>query len=437
MEESTVTDLIQQEIKKGFLSGPFQIPPFKQYRVSPIGLATGKYSGKKRLIVDLSAPHEDENNPSVNELINKEECSLSYVRIEDAIDIIKKIGPGAVMCKTDISDAFKLIPIQPSQWHLFCVKWDNQYYYYKRLAFGCRSSPKIFDNLSLAICWIASENYKVRNILHLLDDFITINSPKVDGKLTMDTLLHIFETLEIPLASHKTEGPCCEVEYLGIVLDSVKMEARLPVVKLERLLQMLKEFDGRKSLTKLELLQLLGHLNFASRVVPVGKSFISYLITLSTTVTSMRHHVRLNFDCREDIHMWIYFLIHWNGISLFRDSNISQAADMELYTDASATLGFGGYFQGKWFSSEWPVNLQLHGKQSKKASSVSIAYRELYPIVVACILWGRYWERKQVLFWCDNIATVDIINKGRSKALNMMPLMRKLTLCAAQNNFTV
>ena len=33
--------------------------PFPVYRVNPIGVAEGKYSNKKRLIVDLSAAHDD------------------------------------------------------------------------------------------------------------------------------------------------------------------------------------------------------------------------------------------------------------------------------------------------------------------------------------------------------------------------------------------
>ena len=43
----TVHYLIDTECKNGFLYGPFDHPPFKHYRVSPLGVAVGKYSGKK------------------------------------------------------------------------------------------------------------------------------------------------------------------------------------------------------------------------------------------------------------------------------------------------------------------------------------------------------------------------------------------------------
>jgi hypothetical protein len=48
-----------QELEKGYLIGPFIKPPFDIYRVSPIGIVEGKYSGKKQLILDLSAPHNN------------------------------------------------------------------------------------------------------------------------------------------------------------------------------------------------------------------------------------------------------------------------------------------------------------------------------------------------------------------------------------------
>lgn len=109
-----------------------------------------------------------------------------------------------------------------------------------------------------------------------------------------------------------------------------------------------------------------------------------------------------------------------------------NAHDMKLFTDASSTLGFGGYFQGHWFNSKWPEDLP-----SVVDSKLSMALLELYPIVVACILWGDRWCGKRIVFYCDNQAVVHIISKGRSKEPTIMKFMRRLTMCAAHNNFAV
>lgn len=433
-QEDITDKLIQSEVTKGFLQGPFSSPPFQQYRVSPIGVAVGKYSKKPRLIVDLSAPHNNSEHFSVNELIDKESCSLSYVRIDDAIKIIQQLGVGTSMCKTDISDAFKIIPVSPSQWHLFCIRWKGSYYYYNKLAFGCRSSPKIFDTLSQAVCWIAQHIYGINHILHLLDDFITFEQPGIHDE-NMTKLLQLFNSLGIPIARHKTCGPSSVIEYLGIMLDADKMESRLPTDKLERITNFLLSFLDKTTCTKRELLQLLGHLNFASRVVLPGRTFVSHLISLSTQVKALHHHIKLNNECREDIRMWLHFLSCWNGLSVFYNTEVTSADDMLLYTDASGSLGYGGYFQGQWFSESWGTSRVFHLQSSSR--DTSIAFKELYPIVVSAMLWGHMWVGKRILFMCDNTATVSIIQKGRSKAQHIMPLVRRLTLCAATHNFTV
>ena len=93
-----------------------------------------------------------------------------------------------VKCKVDISDAFKLIPIHPSLWPYHGIKWNNNYYYYTRLVFGSRSSPKIFDSLSVAICWIAMNILGIPVMFHLLDDFRTFDAPEVLAERTMSLI---------------------------------------------------------------------------------------------------------------------------------------------------------------------------------------------------------------------------------------------------------
>ena len=69
--------LIKKELEKGFLAGPYDVMPYPIYRVNPIGVAEGKYSKKIRLTVDLSAPHDNPDNVSLNDLIDKQEYSVT------------------------------------------------------------------------------------------------------------------------------------------------------------------------------------------------------------------------------------------------------------------------------------------------------------------------------------------------------------------------
>ncbi len=100
-EPDVVNDLIEKEVKSGFMIGPFNEPPFEIFRVRPIGIATRKSSGKKRLIVDLSSPHNS-TVPSINSLIPLDKLSLRYHDIEQAVKLIKIAGQGAWLAKIDI-----------------------------------------------------------------------------------------------------------------------------------------------------------------------------------------------------------------------------------------------------------------------------------------------------------------------------------------------
>jgi hypothetical protein len=88
----TVDTFVAQEVERGYLRGPLPKPPFQSYRVSPIGIAEGKYSGKKRLILHLSFPHDNDSHPSINNIIDKDLCTLNYVKLDDAIKAIMKCG---------------------------------------------------------------------------------------------------------------------------------------------------------------------------------------------------------------------------------------------------------------------------------------------------------------------------------------------------------
>ncbi len=89
-QPSAVDKLIDEELKNNFLQGPFDKPPFNTCRVSPIGVVTGRYSDKKRLILDLSAPHDSKNHYSVHELIDKDMRSMTYITVDDAIRTIRE-----------------------------------------------------------------------------------------------------------------------------------------------------------------------------------------------------------------------------------------------------------------------------------------------------------------------------------------------------------
>ena len=90
--------------------------------------------------------------------------------------------------------------------------------------------------------------------------------------------------------------------------------------------------------------------------------------------------------------------------------------DHEVYTDASWVYGCGAIWGQQWLQLEWPQSYQ----------DIQIAPKELVPIVMACVVWGRAWCGHVVHFHSDNEAVVVVVNSGYSKDSQIMHLIRCL-----------
>lgn len=224
-------------------------------------------------------------------------------------------------------------------------------------------------------------------------------------------------------------GPATSIEFLGINLDSEKFQASLPKEKIDRIILVSSTLLHNSNCSKRELLSLLGHLNFAMRIIPQGRSFISHLLSLASSVHALEDLISVTQACRDELRLWISFLNQWNGLTFFYNSLVSSPVDIQLFTDAAPSIGFGGFYQGRWFASPWPPQLQDFSQSS--------ALFELYPLVVAAFLWGKEWSASSILVHCDNESTVQCINKGRSHSPALMPMLRRLTWISACDQFII
>ena len=176
---------------------------------------------------------------------------------------------------------------------------------------------------------------------------------------------------------------------------------------------------------------LIGSLNFACKVVPPGRPFLQRMIDLTRNIKKSHHHIKLNAGFYKDLQMWKIFISNWNGANFFISSTWEGSDFLELYTDASGSKGYGGIFKSKWFQGTW------HAKQQLGSPGISIAWQELFSIVVACQIWGELLREKRILFNCDNEAVVSMINTKRSHIPRVMDLIRHLTLLTMQYNFYI
>ena len=415
-----IDDKLAKELGASRIAGPFANPPFPLYRVSPLGVVPKKTPGEFRLIHHLSYPR----GASINDGISSEYSTVSYATIDDAIRLIKRSGRGCYLAKTDIKNAFRIIPIHPDDYHLLGMKWKGEYYYDRCMPMGCRSSCKTFETLSTAVEWIAREKLRIKSILHLLDDFLIINGTYKACAQQLELFIQTCSYLGIPIAPEKTVGPASVLSFAGIELDSNRMEARLPTDKVAKCTQLIGNFLKRKRVSLKELQSLIGLLNFACSVVKPGRAFLRRLIDLTIGIKCAHFSIRLSRESKKDLRVWQSFLSGFNCKSFFLSEYWLNSFKLNLFTDASGALGFGAIFGKHWCYGEWPPGWAYR----------NIAILEFYPIVLSLYLWGHEMRNQCILFFTDNEALVHVINKQSCRDKQLMFFVRKLVLVCLHNN---
>ncbi len=421
-----IDDYLQTELSLGRMLGPFthsQIPP--DTHVNRMGLTPkGHNTGKWRLITDLSYPR----GASVNDGIDPPLCSLSYTSVDDIARRVSAMGNGTLMAKTDIAAAYRIIPVHPDDRILQAIQWRGSTYIDPMLPFGLRSAPKIFNAVADAFTWHLHQ-VGIPDVDHYLDDFIILGPPHTP---LCQQYLHRLQTectsLGIPLAAHKTVGPTTCLTFLGIEIDSVEARLRLPVDKLERLLTLLREWASKTSCLQKELESLIGLLNHACKVVRPGRSFLRRMLDLlHTTCHPPRGAVpiRLNKGFRSDLAWWLTFAEAWNGTSLL--TTPTHMPHVVMTSDASGSWGCGAWHLHLWFQLAWDY----------RSSLLTIAEKELLPIVLACATWGRLWHGHRVTCRCDNQAVVACLRSRTSRSGGLMHLLRCLSFVEACYNMHI
>ena len=195
---------IKKELQAGRIAGPFTISPFKDLRVSPLGLVPKKEPGEFRLIHHLSYPEGE----SVNDYIDPKLCSVQYTKFDAAVQMVQHLGQGALLGKADIKSAFRLIPVSKDDFPLLGFKFDNLYYFDKALPFGCSISCAVFEKFATFLEWIVRKSCNVGDLEHYLDDYLFGGEKKTNHcTVMMETFFKLCQSLGVPIADEKTEGP--------------------------------------------------------------------------------------------------------------------------------------------------------------------------------------------------------------------------------------
>ena len=350
---------VMKEVQLGRYAGPFDDPPFEHFVQSPIGLVPKDQGKKTRLIFHLPYPKDGD---SVNSGILREFCSVKYPDFEQAVKLCIKEGRNCSLAKSDMSSAFRHVPLALSQWALMVmmaihpVTGVKYYFVDKCLPFGSSISCAIFQAVSDAIAFLVKFRSRKPNV-NYLDDYLFAAAIRRLCDKQVEIFLEICEQIHFPVALEKTYWSSCIMVFLGLLLDTARQLVCIPEDKIRKALNWIEFFMNKKNkkVTILQVQKLCGTLNFLCKCIVPGRAFLRRLYA-RTRGMKQHHHVKLTSENMRDFCTWKFFLEHPSVYSRsFILPEIQDATVSDMYSDASRNfkLGFGAYCGPEWTFGKW------------------------------------------------------------------------------------
>jgi hypothetical protein len=180
-------DVFQKTIEHEFSTGRYE-GPFSQQQVedilgpfqsSPISIVPKPNKpGKYRIIQNFSSPYTSNEGPrAINADIISLDFPCTWGTFETICTTILHLPPGSQAAVRDIAEAYRTIPIKPTQWPGTVVRISqSQFAIDKCLAFGCSSSAGVYGNLADASADIFRAE-GIGPISKWVDDFVFFRIP--------------------------------------------------------------------------------------------------------------------------------------------------------------------------------------------------------------------------------------------------------------------
>ncbi|MES9879857.1 MAG: reverse transcriptase domain-containing protein [Sedimenticola sp.] len=385
--------------------------------ISPMA-AIPKPDGGVRLIHDCSRP----TGRAVNDFCTTD-WHHTFARVDDAAALMTE---GCYFAKVDLKSAYRSVGISKRSQSVTGFKWDfnGKTVYLKdtKLPFGAKLSPGIFHRLTQAVKrMMARKGYDL--IVVYLDDFLIISKSQDQCEEALMCLIQLLRKLGFAIHWGKVVGPTTTITFLGIELDSVSMQLRLPKQKLESMKQELHQFMSHKRATKRQIQSIAGRLSWAAGVVKGGRVFLRRIFNKIRTLKHGSHRTLLTVDIRQDLIWWSSFLETFNGKSTLLDRIPIEC----VFTDACDEAA-GGSFGTDWFYCNWEIDWP-------QARGLHINEKEVLAVVIAARRWADSWGNKKIIIYSDNSVTVASINKGTSRNATVMQCLREFFWLSAKHNF--
>ena len=228
----------------------------------PLFTVPKKNSVKMRVILDLS---------TLNQHIECPTFRMTTVR-----DVKAVIPPHAFTTSIDLKDAYWHIPVKPYYRKFLGFSLGGRKYRFRAMPFGLNIAPRIFTKLTKPI--LKELRMRAINVLVYLDDWLVWGDSVEECHRATLVVLQTLERRGFLINYGKSRlSPAKVFEWLGIKWDTSEAMLSLPRDKITSLSRDLSAFTRKSLVSRRQVERILGKLQFASLVDPIGKALLKNL----------------------------------------------------------------------------------------------------------------------------------------------------------------
>lgn len=257
-------------------------------------------------------------------------AQYDFPKLDDLERMILKVGPNALMWKRDLSRYFLQLPLDPVDYWRTGFIWRQNYFFFTSYMFGQRHAGWAGQAVTSSVTWIHRRSGlgydgEEFNSLNYSDDLAGCE----DGEralVSYQKMGCLLEELGLEEAASKASPPSTEMEYLGVLFNSVEMKKSVPPHKLAELRDLLFTWLRKKTCTKRCLQSLTGKLLWVARCVRHSRCFISRLLSGLKTLSEQHHKLTISKSMGLDILWWYTYLREFNGLGLSSTLLLSPTA---------------------------------------------------------------------------------------------------------------
>jgi hypothetical protein len=425
------TDILASWIKKGYVAGPFRIPPLDNFRSN--SMLAIEQPGKIRAIMNMSSPE----GTSFNDAIDSD--ALEHVHMATAKNVgysVVACGHNSLIWKWDMVDAYKHLPAAMQDLRLQGMCWLGRYFVETQQVFGASSAVAAYDRLNHTLAVVAAilADFPAEKIHRVLDDLPVVDRAGSEaGHQFCKMYTALCNDIGVKLAplcpnNEKAFEAVTEGTVLGIRFNTETLTWSLPMHKKEKLLSAAETALSGTPLNLEDMQILMGLLNDLSQMLPFLKGFRHSLGAFLTALLDPgTEPMVIPEQAAKDLKVWVLAAISAStGLPIPHRQPLPSMAALTFVSDAAGAkfAQVNGRFipYGKqndrgaasvsaledgpvWFCVRltWPTSLLLHARDSEDhAYGCKSPTLEAVAMILPFLCCPEHLVGREVLLLTDN-----------------------------------